>query len=106
MQTEPAEARGRTAGFSEAGALRAAAVKAQCRRRAWGGAGITAGGGPEAPPRGGAYGHPAGEPCRWRWGTEHPHSPRVASGARSLSPEAVTCLKAGSPAAAWQGKED
>ena len=53
--TEPAEARGRTAGFSEAGARGLRQWRCCAGRRAWGGAGITAGGGPEAPPPGGLW---------------------------------------------------
>lgn len=32
-----------------------------------------------------AYGHPAGEPCRWRWGTRTPHSQGGIWSAESLS---------------------
>ena len=52
-----------------------------------------------------AYGHPAGEPRRWLLGDPSTPTPRVASGARSPSPRGcVTCLKAVSPAAPWQGR--
>ena len=53
-----------------------------------------------------AYGHPAGKLRRWLLGDPGTPTPRVASGARSPSPRGcVTCLKAVSPAAPWQGRK-
>ncbi|XP_070332103.1 uncharacterized protein [Odocoileus virginianus] len=95
--SEPVEARGRTAGFSEA-ALAGCGGEGAVRDAEQGAA---RGSRQEADRRlrhREAYGHPAGEPRRWLLGDPNTPTPRVASGARSPSPRGCVChLPQGSP---------
>ena len=104
--SEPVEARGRTAGFSEAGARGLRRWRCGAGRRARGGAGITAGGGPEAPPPRGLRPPGREAPPLAFGGPGYPHSQGGIWSAESVSPRLCHLPQGHLARCSLAGKED